>query len=101
MQLPLTDNGEMIGACLRTQNDVKLLFVSIRQKISLPIACGCILKLAPHHRLPETIPASDHPVRQTMNSIKLKKDLICKSMEKVNLHLPILSLLYLCGIYDF
>ncbi|UXM94730.1 deoxyribonuclease V [Bartonella sp. HY329] len=70
-QTPLIDNGEVIGACLRTQTDVKPLFVSIGHKISLHTACDWVLKLAPSYRLPETTRASDHLVRQTMKSIKL------------------------------
>lgn len=70
-QSPITDNGEVIGACLRTQTDVKPLFVSIGHKISLPTACNWILKLAPRYRLPETTRASDYLVRQAIKSIKI------------------------------
>lgn len=73
----LIDSGDVIGACLRTQTDVKPLFVSIGHRISLQTACNWILKLAPHYRLPETTRASDHLVRQTMKSIKLQEALIC------------------------
>lgn len=78
-QTPLIDNGELIGACLRTQTNVKPLFVSIGHKVSLETACQWILKLAPRFRLPQTTRVADHLVRERLKSIKLQEALICAS----------------------
>lgn len=53
-------NGEVIGAVLRTQNNVKPVFVSSGHKISIETSCKWILKLSPQYRLPETTRIADH-----------------------------------------
>ncbi len=51
--------GEVIGAVLRTQDNVKPVYVSIGHKVSLATSCRWILKLSPKYRLPETTRAAD------------------------------------------
>ncbi|CAH1222255.1 Endonuclease V [Paenibacillus plantiphilus] len=64
----LDDNGEVIGAALRTQNNIKPLFVSIGHRISLQTACKWVIDLSPNYRLPETTRQSDHLVRNLLNA---------------------------------
>jgi deoxyribonuclease V len=63
---PLVDQGETIGAVLRTQDDVKPVFVSTGHRISLPTACDWILRLCPRYRLPETTRQADQIVRAAL-----------------------------------
>ena len=68
----LTDNEEVIGNVLRTQDDVKPVFVSIGHRVSLPKARQIILHLSPKYRLPETTRAADQLVnrkRKELNEI--------------------------------
>lgn len=65
---PLLDNGEVIGNVLRTQDNVKPIYVSIGHCISLSTACDWILKLSPHYRLPETTRQADQIVRRALTS---------------------------------
>lgn len=51
---PLLDNGEVIGAALRTRQGVKPLYVSIGHRIDLPTAIEFVLACTPRYRLPET-----------------------------------------------
>jgi deoxyribonuclease V len=57
---PIYDNNEMIGAALRTQTDVKPVYVSIGHRISLERAIDYVLQCAPTYRLPETTRWADH-----------------------------------------
>lgn len=59
-------DGEEIGKVLRTQDDVKPVFVSIGHKISLESAIPWILKLCERYRLPETTRKSDQLVHKLM-----------------------------------
>ncbi|MCP1308097.1 deoxyribonuclease V [Paenibacillus tyrfis] len=63
---PLVDHGEVIGAVLRTQDNVKPIFVSIGHRISLTTACEWILKLSPKYRLPETTRQADQLVNKVL-----------------------------------
>jgi deoxyribonuclease V len=65
---PLTDHGEVIGNVLRTQDNVKPIYVSIGHRISLSTACDWILKLSPHYRLPETTRKADQTVRRALKN---------------------------------
>ncbi|MDY6992821.1 MAG: deoxyribonuclease V [Pseudomonadota bacterium] len=65
---PLFDNSEVIGSVLRTQNNVKPIYVSIGNRISLATACDWILKLSPKYRLPETTRIADQLVKSAINS---------------------------------
>ena len=48
-------NKEIIGACLRTRTDVKPVFVSIGNKISLSKAIDIILQCVTRYRIPEPL----------------------------------------------
>lgn len=56
---PLLDNDEVIGAVLRTRDDVKPLFVSIGHRISLDSAITYTLACCTRYRLPETTRLAD------------------------------------------
>lgn len=60
---PLIDNGEIIGNTLRTQDNIKPVYVSIGHRISLQTACEWVLRLSPKYRLPETTRQADHAVK--------------------------------------
>jgi deoxyribonuclease V len=57
---PLIDQGETIGAVLRSRTDVKPLYVSIGHRISLPTAIAYVLQCTTQYRLPETTRLADH-----------------------------------------
>lgn len=63
---PMIDDGEQVGAALRTQPHVKPVFVSIGHRIDLPTACAHVLALARSYRLPETTRQADHLCRRTL-----------------------------------
>jgi len=66
--------GKEICAALRTQDDIKPMFVSIGHKISLKTALDWVLKLCPKYRLPETTRQADQLVnRLRADSISQKK----------------------------
>lgn len=56
---PLIDNGETIGAVLRTQKGVKPMYVSCGHRVSLPSAIDYVLRCAAKYRLPETTRMAD------------------------------------------
>ena len=66
--VPLVDHEEVVGSVLRTQDDIKPVFVSIGYRISLPTACEWILRLAPKYRLPETTRMADQLVKKQLQS---------------------------------
>ncbi|WP_458121874.1 deoxyribonuclease V [Paenibacillus sp. Z6-24] len=68
---PLIDGEEQVGSVLRTQTDVKPVFVSVGHRISLETANDWILRLAPRYRLPETTRMADQLVRKTMTELQL------------------------------
>ena len=49
----LFDGEELIGAVLRTRNDVKPLYISVGHKIDLPTALDFVLECSAGYRLPE------------------------------------------------
>lgn len=51
---PLTDDGEVIGAVLRTRAGVKPVYVSIGHRVSLATAIRYVLACVTRYRLPET-----------------------------------------------
>jgi len=61
--------GEVIGVALRTQKDVKPMFVSIGHMVDLETAIEWVLKLCPEYRLPETTRQADQLVNQLMKKI--------------------------------
>ena len=65
---PLLDNDEVIGAVLRTQDNVNPVYVSIGHRVSLQTACEWVLKLSPKYRLPETTRQADQAVRKALKA---------------------------------
>lgn len=63
---PLVDGSDVVGSALRTQSNVKPVFVSVGHRIDLPRACAEVLRLCPRFRLPETTRAADHLCRQAL-----------------------------------
>ncbi|MFD6071974.1 MULTISPECIES: deoxyribonuclease V [Amycolatopsis] len=63
---PLLDDGEVVGAVLRTQDGVKPLYVSVGHKISLDNACRQVLRLCPAFRQPETTRQADRLARDAL-----------------------------------
>jgi deoxyribonuclease V len=61
---PLIDEGETVGRALRTQQNVKPVFVSIGHKMDLDTACELVLKLSGKYRQPETTRAADQLCRR-------------------------------------
>lgn len=61
-RVELTDRGEVIGTVLRTQSDVKPVYVSIGHKIDLQTAEEIVLACATHYRLPEPTRLADRLV---------------------------------------
>lgn len=51
---PLTHDGEVLGAVLRTRSGVQPVYVSIGHRISLQTAIDWVLACSPRYRLPET-----------------------------------------------
>ena len=68
--------GKEICAALRTQDNIKPMFVSIGHKISLETAVDWVLKLCPKYRLPETTRQAD----QLVNRLRAKS--IAQKAEK-------------------
>jgi deoxyribonuclease V len=56
---PLQDQGEIIGAVLRSRTNVRPLYISIGHKISLPTAIDYVLCCLTKYRLPETTRLAD------------------------------------------
>ncbi|WP_435237809.1 deoxyribonuclease V [Psychromonas sp. PT13] len=83
---PLIDNNEVIGNVLRTQNNIKPIYVSIGHKVSLETATRWILKLANHYRLPETTRKSDQAVKKAMSDFQLNQE-----HETINLSVELLN----------
>lgn len=52
--VPLWDQGEIIGAVVRTRTNVKPLYISAGHRISLCSAIDVVLTCTPKYRLPET-----------------------------------------------
>ncbi len=65
---PLADEGETIGAVLRTRRAVRPVFVSIGHRISLPTAIDLELRCTGRFRLPEPIRAADRLSRRSVSS---------------------------------
>ena len=51
----LVDGGEVIGAAIRTREDVAPVFVSVGHRISLQTAIAATLACAPRYRIPEPL----------------------------------------------
>ena len=68
----LLDNDEVIGKVLRTQDNIKPVYVSIGHKVSLETAVEWVLKLTPKYRLPETTRQADQLVNKTLKEHREK-----------------------------
>lgn len=55
----IRDNGEVIGAIVRTQSNIKPVYVSVGHRISLKSTIDFVLKCSPKYRLPETTRQAD------------------------------------------
>ena len=66
---PLIDDGETVGAVVRTRTGVKPVFVSAGHRIDLDTACDLTLRLTPRYRLPETTRAADHACRLAVETL--------------------------------
>jgi deoxyribonuclease V len=51
---PLLDDGEVVGAAVRTAAAVKPIFVSVGHRVSLTTAIEYVLRCTRRYRLPET-----------------------------------------------
>lgn len=56
---PLIDQGEVIGAVLRSRTNVKPIYISSGHKISLKTAINYVLRCLSKYRLPETTRLAD------------------------------------------
>ncbi|GAA4229077.1 hypothetical protein GCM10022254_20720 [Actinomadura meridiana] len=66
-ELPtLLEGTTTIGRVLRTQNNVKPVFVSVGHRTNLDTACRNVLDLAPEYRLPETTRRADRLSRDAL-----------------------------------
>jgi len=63
---PLRDGTQTIGRVVRTQDDVKPVFVSVGHRMSLENACAQVLGLTPRFRLPETTRRADRLCRMAL-----------------------------------
>lgn len=59
-QTPLRHEGEVIGAVLRSRDNVRPIYVSIGHRIDLATAVRIVLRCCTRYRLPEPIRAADH-----------------------------------------
>jgi len=62
----LKDGDDVVGRVLRTQREVKPLFVSIGHRTDLDTACALVLTLAPKYRQPETTRRADQLCREAL-----------------------------------
>ncbi len=61
---PVRVEREVIGACLRTQDGVKPVYVSIGHRVTLDDAVDQVLRAAERYRLPETTRCADQEVNR-------------------------------------
>lgn len=57
--VPLLDQGQTIGAVLRSRTNTKPLYISPGHKVSLPTALAYVIRCTPKYRLPETTRLAD------------------------------------------
>ncbi|GAA0918227.1 endonuclease V [Nonomuraea longicatena] len=60
---PIVLEGAEVGRALRTRDGVKPVYVSQGHRIGLGTACGQVLRLSPHARLPEPVRRADRLAR--------------------------------------
>ena len=66
----LYDQFDEVGIVLRTQDNIKPIYVSVGHRISLPTACKWILRLTPRFRLPETTRQADQLVNRYLSNLE-------------------------------
>jgi len=62
-------SGDIIGAVLRTQDNVKPVYVSVGHMISLETACYWVLKCATRYRLPDSTRYADQEVKKILKTL--------------------------------
>ena len=67
----LWDQGEIIGAVVRTRRAVQPLYVSLGHKISLDTAIRFVLACTSRYRLPETTRRAHHLASQAREAIRI------------------------------
>ncbi|MEU6781614.1 endonuclease V [Nonomuraea angiospora] len=60
---PIVHEGAVVGRALRTQRQIKPVYVSQGHRISLDTVTDQVLRLAPRYRLPDPIRRADHLAR--------------------------------------
>ena len=65
----LWDQGEIIGALVRTRQAVQPLYVSLGHKISLDTAIRLVLACTTRYRLPETTRRAHHLASQAKDAV--------------------------------
>lgn len=58
------DKGDVIGHVLKTQRNIKPVYISVGHRIDIDTASEWVLKLSPKYRLPETTRLSDQLVKR-------------------------------------
>jgi len=58
--MPLVHDGERVGAAVRTQDGVRIVYASIGHRVSLRTAIRWILRTSTRYRLPEPTRVADH-----------------------------------------
>jgi len=69
--LPIFNEGKEVGSVLRTQTDIKPVYVSPGYKISLPQSNKIILDLSPKYRISNPIRIADQVARASAKGAKL------------------------------
>lgn len=64
----LIHKGETVGRLLRTQPNVRPVYVSPGHKISIETSCQYVIKMTTKYRLPETTRSADSLVKRTLKS---------------------------------
>lgn len=62
----INDGDEVVGACVRTQDGVKPVYVSVGHRVGLDEAVAVALRLSRPYRLPATTRAADRLARDTL-----------------------------------
>jgi deoxyribonuclease V len=65
----LVDDGETVGAVLRTRDGVKPMYVSVGHRVSLQTAIADVLHFTPRYRLPETTRLADRLSRDGLRAL--------------------------------
>lgn len=65
---PLKENGETIGAAVRTRTDVNPVYVSVGHKVTLDKAIEITLQTSPQYKIPEPIRAAHKLATEKMKN---------------------------------